>query len=251
MWAEVIKPRWFFTSLFVLAAGFVMIRLGFWQLDRLQQRRNFNSQVLSQINLPPLNLNEDLPVALLPGMEYRHVIVTGTYDYEDQILLRNQVWDDQPGYALITPLVIKDANYTILVNRGWISLENGQDLSPFTATDEVTLEGLLRLPLEHATIGGVPDPTLQPGEARLLAWNYLDMDRIQSQTTFTLLPVYLQEQPGRTTPPIPSLPNLEINEGPHLAYAIQWFGFTALLWGAYPFYVKKQLMMNNYLEVES
>jgi cytochrome oxidase assembly protein ShyY1 len=34
---------------------------------------------------------------------------------------------------------------------------------------------------------------------------------------------------------------VELSEGPHLGYAIQWFIFSAILGLGYPFFIKKQL----------
>jgi len=38
--------RWIVSTIIVAIASMVMIRLGIWQLDRLEQRRIFNSQVM-------------------------------------------------------------------------------------------------------------------------------------------------------------------------------------------------------------
>ena len=52
-----IKPmftrRWIFTSLLVLAGTALCIRLGIWQLDRLEQRRAFNTHVEAMWAAPP------------------------------------------------------------------------------------------------------------------------------------------------------------------------------------------------------
>ncbi len=79
MIASMFIRRWLLATLLVVAAAAVMIRLGIWQLDRLQQRRAFNARVLAQTTQPSLdltgaNLSEDLT-----GMEYRAVVVNGEY----------------------------------------------------------------------------------------------------------------------------------------------------------------------------
>ena len=40
--------RWIFATILVLIAMGVMVRLGIWQLNRLEQRRAFNERVLAQ-----------------------------------------------------------------------------------------------------------------------------------------------------------------------------------------------------------
>ena len=98
--------RWILTTLLVMAGVAVLIRLGIWQLDRLQTRRAFNARVTAQINQPTLDLNLAPGIPDLNMMEYRKVTVTGEYDFADQVALRNQAWQDQPGVHLLTPLKI-------------------------------------------------------------------------------------------------------------------------------------------------
>ncbi|HEX2996359.1 MAG TPA: SURF1 family cytochrome oxidase biogenesis protein, partial [Anaerolineales bacterium] len=65
---------------------------------------------------------------------------------------------------------------------------------------------------------------------------------IASQMPYPILPVYIQPKPdpNDTQPPIPFQPEIELTEGPHMGYAIQWFSFAAILFIGYPFYLRKQ-----------
>lgn len=235
--------RWISTTLVVILGVLFLIRLGFWQLDRLEQRRAFNARVLSQIDRPMLDLNRDkFDPADLINMEYRKVIVSGEYDHDQEILLRNQVWEYQPGYHILTPLRLK-TNEAILVDRGWIPLDAADQLAQFHEPGMQRVKGWIRRPQSKPDFGGVPDPTLSPGEARLSAWNIVNLERIQQQVSFSLLPVYIQQMPesGWQRMPHRSQPVLQLSEGSHLGYALQFFSFAALLFLGYPFFVWRQL----------
>ena len=52
---------WLFATLSVFAGTALCIRLGIWQLDRLEQRRAFNAQVESMRAAELLDLNQNLP----------------------------------------------------------------------------------------------------------------------------------------------------------------------------------------------
>jgi surfeit locus 1 family protein len=239
--------------LLVVTGVAILVRLGFWQLERHEQRRSFNDRVLSQVSRPPLNLNKDLPVDQLYEMEYRQVIVTGVFDPAEELLLRNQVLvlpdgsegTGGPGYHLLTPLLIEGSSKAILINRGWIPLEDGEvkKREKFRQTGVITLRGVLRRPQTRPDFGGVPDPTLRPGQLRLDAWNIINLERIQQQTRLDLLPVYFQvsPDPNQATLPQPVEAKVEISDGNHLSYAGQWFTFAALLGLGYPFFVSGQL----------
>jgi surfeit locus 1 family protein len=43
------------------------------------------------------------------------------------------------------------------------------------------------------------------------------------------------------TPPIPYQPEIELTEGPHFGYALQWFTYALILVLGYPFYVRRQI----------
>ncbi len=51
--------RWLLTTLLVFLGTALCIRLGIWQLDRLEQRRAFNAQVTSMRAMPLLDLNSE------------------------------------------------------------------------------------------------------------------------------------------------------------------------------------------------
>ena len=49
--------QWILATLLVFAGVLLCFRLGYWQFDRLKQRRVFNEHVASVWNMEPLNLN--------------------------------------------------------------------------------------------------------------------------------------------------------------------------------------------------
>jgi cytochrome oxidase assembly protein ShyY1 len=56
------------------------------------------------------------------------------------------------------------------------------------------------------------------------------------------LTVYIQpnETENDTEPPIAFQPEIELTEGPHFGYALQWFSFATILFAGYPFFLRKQ-----------
>jgi len=96
--------RFWLTTLLVIFAVAIMVRLGIWQLDRLEQRRAFNARVQAQLAQPPLILNNETLRHKLFDMEYRTVIVQGEYDFANQVALRNQAYQNRWGVHLLTPL---------------------------------------------------------------------------------------------------------------------------------------------------
>jgi surfeit locus 1 family protein len=233
--------KWLIPTLLVLLGTALCIRLGIWQLDRLEARRAFNEQVESMRALPPLNLHQDVSNAF-QDMEWRAVRVSGRYDFENQIAIRNQYNGGQYGYHLLTPLLFDGK--ALLVDRGWIPADGNsvaQDWRKYDEVGEVNLSGQVRLGHGKPAIGGVADVLPENG-ARLEIWNNADVTRIAGQLPYHILPVYIQldSDTQDTEPPIPFQPEVELTEGPHFGYALQWFTFATILFVGYPFFLRKQ-----------
>ena len=235
------SKRWIFTTLLVVAGTLVLGRLGIWQLDRLEQRRAFNAQVLSASAMTELDLNQEIPDRLV-DMEWRSVRVTGTYDFDNQVALRNQYDRNRPGYHLITPLHFSGT--VVLVDRGWIPFEgnaNPINWRNYDESGEIMVEGQIRVGQERPALGGLADPPTVEGE-KLFVWNNLDLPRIAVQMPYPILPVIIQPDADEIddVPPIPFQPDQDLTEGPHFGYAMQWFIFASILFVGYPFYLLQQ-----------
>jgi surfeit locus 1 family protein len=104
------------------------------------------------------------------------------------------------------------------------------------------VRGVIRRPQAKPDFGGVPDPPLTASQTRLDAWNIINLERIRLQVSPPLLSAYIQQLPGSTqaTPPYRAEPELDLTEGPHFSYALQWFAFAAILAVGYPVYVRRQ-----------
>jgi surfeit locus 1 family protein len=233
--------KWLPATLLVLAGTALCIRLGIWQLDRLDQRRAFNAQFVSARAMPPLDLNTEQSDDLTK-MEWRPVQVTGEYDFENQVALRNQYYGDQYGYHLLTPLLF--TGKAVLVDRGFIPADGNSAPADWRKYDEpgtVTVRGQIRLAQTKPAFGGVADALPENG-VKLELWNNADITRIALQMPYPILPVLIQPDmdPTDTEPPIPYQPEVELTEGPHFGYALQWFTFATILFVGYPFFLRKQ-----------
>ena len=191
-----------------------------------------------------VDLNQNLS-ADISSMEWRAVTVTGEYDFENQVVLRNQYNGDQYGYHLITPLVFNER--AVLVDRGWIPPDGNaapkrDTWHQYDEPGQITVTGQIRLGHDKPAIGGVADAEFSPENMRLDVWNNLNVTRISEQSPYPLLSAYIQPNvaENNSEPPIKYQPFVELTEGSHFGYAVQWFSFAAILFVGYPFYLRKQ-----------
>lgn len=236
----ILTPKWIAAHVVVVVIAIVFINLGFWQLGRLEDRQLENQIAESRNAAAPEDLGT-LVAAVgddLESLQYRRATVTGTYETDHELLTRNQVYRDQAGFHVVTPLLTSDGE-AVLVNRGWIPLL--LDTPPITEaappSGEVTVTGWIN-PTQTRPALGPTDPT---GEM-LDVMSRINIDRIQQQIPFELAPVYLVlEGEGGDQLPVALPPPEFSNEGSHLAYAIQWFGFTLTGVIGYWFLIRKTL----------
>jgi surfeit locus 1 family protein len=219
-------------GLCVLLVAAVCVSFGFWQLERLEQRRAQNAALLAAQVLPILNLDASTAAALTadPGaFLYRRVRVRGGYEPAGEVVLRGRSHQGQPGVHLYAPLELEGSGMRLLVNRGWIPTADAAtiDPRPFTAAGVQEIEGLVQI-FPAAEGAGVPVEREVNG-FRVYSLGRLDLRALQARTGETLLPFYVQqlpdpalrEPPVRLAPPVP-------DEGSHLSYALQWFSFAAI-----------------------
>jgi surfeit locus 1 family protein len=213
----------------MVVAGLVAlacVRLGFWQLDRLDERRERNAQVQSRMDEPArpvAGLRSDF--ADSPSdIAYRHAIVEGTYRPSDEFVSVGRAYGDLKGKLVATPLDLLDGSVLIVV-RGIVPGDTpGPPAQGYeTPTSPVILEGRLSAGEEPSRIS---EPAPVGGE--LTSLNRLDLDYVDEWIGGDVLPFALlldtQVPQGQASQPVP-IPSEELTEGSHLGYAVQWFAF--------------------------
>lgn len=245
MTTKKIPLRIILSTLAAILGVIVLIRLGIWQLDRLEWRRAFNVHYLEQAALPTLDLNKNVNDPHLVDYEYRATQMVGTFDFASEVFLQNQAYQNLPGYRVLTPFKLADSEYVVYIDRGWIGLD---DINQIDSIDKLSAEthnltGVIRLSQQKNSYGIDPD---KGKELNSKYWLIVNIDRLQVQQAKPVLPVYIQiVQPFNSNLPYPVPNEIEITEGPHMGYAIQWFTFAAILAFGYPFLVRKSLRKKN------
>ena len=222
----------------------VTARLGWWQLDRAQQKLDLQARITARGNLPPLP-QADLPrsEADASAQHYRPVQLRGRWLAERTIYLDNRQMNARQGFFVVTPLLLADgdqAGDAVLVQRGWM---------PRDFTDRARLQPLPDQPGEVLVTG-----RLAPPPSRLLALadaeqgpirQNLDVPTFAAETGLALRPLSVQQT--QPTQPVPvdgmaaaawpddgllrTWPAVAVDVGKHHGYAFQWFSLSALLVG--------------------
>lgn len=237
--------RLLLTTLVVLLGMAFLARLGIWQLDRLEQRRQQNDELRLALEAPPLQLNQETLSASQGFLKDRNVTVTGEYDFDSSMVLLLQNWSGQTGVHLVTPLLVEGQDIAILVDRGWIpeSERMADEQSRFDLPGLVTVDGYIAN-TQTSSRAVDSEAAGSEGVAFKREWYRIDIEAIQGQMPYDLLPVYMIQSPapgGDDDFPFHHEREIDLSDGPHLGYAVQWFIFSSLLGLIYAISVNRSL----------
>jgi surfeit locus 1 family protein len=212
------KLSLFITLAIVVAA--VCVRLGVWQLHRLRERRDRNALIVARLNSTTVDfgaLPRDSAAA-----HFRRVSVVGAPDYDHELVFATRTRQGSPGVNLLTPVRRAGTDTAVLVNRGWVYSPDGSTIDAGKWHDrDSTFTGYAE---ELASTGGSTFMSRPNVVARL------SYDVVAKSLPYPVAPMYVVALGNGTTQPdqIARLTVLPLDEGPHLSYAIQWFGFAAV-----------------------
>jgi surfeit locus 1 family protein len=226
-------------SVVLTAFGMALfIRLGFWQLDRAEQKEALLAQYevgqRSQLEITPQNADS--------LSRYQRVRVSGHFDASHQILLDNMPsHTGRPGYRVLTPL--QSTAGWLLVDRGWLPLGATRTILPDISVSDAarnltgTMDALPRAGLQLADTpldASAPWPrvlsfpaqsALEQQLGRKLIPGVLLLDASQPDGYERVWEAHLGFKPER-----------------HIGYAVQWFalaGAAAIIFLLMGFRTKK------------
>ncbi|GIK58760.1 MAG: SURF1 family protein [Chloroflexi bacterium] len=238
----IFSRRWIAATLVVLLGMALMVRLSIWQFDRLAERRAANAVLAATLASESITLTGEPFTGDVAQLKDRQVVAEGEFDRENQVMLLVQSWQGRAGVHLITPFLIAETDTAVLVDRGWVPQTDVDDgnLALYDETGPVRLTGVVALSQPLSRYG---NPDLEAKGPQTAVYR-IDVPRLQEQMPYELLPFYVIQAPppeGNTAPPLRELPQVDLSEGPHLSYALQWLLFTLILGGGYLIFVQRGL----------
>lgn len=235
-----VSRRWWWKSLLVLLGMVVCVRLAMWQMDRLEQRKTRNAETRLLLASPPMDLNAEALPEDPSVLRYRKAVARGSYDFSQQVALEPQNWNGIAGLHLLAPLILEGGQAAVLVDRGWIPFEDlATDRWPqFDEPGVLTIAGTLQT--SQKLPGGTAGPQTN--------WYRVDLAAIQAQMPYTLLPAYVVQSPdaaGNQALPYRLEPQIDLSDGSHLGYAVQWLLLALILGVGYVWFVGSQESMTE------
>ena len=128
--------RFYIPASLIVATLALLISLGFWQLDRADEKRAIEDKIAIANSA---NVELVVSTELLKDKEYYHVRLQGSYVDDKQFIYDNQIVDQISGYYVLTPFVLSGDSKTVLINRGFIAWNGRRDkLADIDVEGEIT-----------------------------------------------------------------------------------------------------------------
>jgi len=202
--------------LFGLIGAGVLVSLGLWQLDRLEEKESQLAEIEARIAAAPVAL----PAAPDPLVDrYLPVLAKGAFTGQALRVLVSQK-EIGAGYRIVE--VFRTGGRQVLVDRGFVRV----DVDLTLATREATVTGNLHWPDEVDRFTPAPEGDL---------WFARDVPAMARALGTEPALIIAREGTGDGIAPLPVDTTYIPNN--HFGYAVQWFGLATVWLGMTGFYL--------------
>lgn len=215
-------------SLAALIVFPLLLGLGFWQLERAEQKAEMQAAFADRYNRPAVVLNKIAAPGDEQALRWRRVIVSGKYA-DKHYLLDNQVYRGDPGYRLYTPLRLSGSSAAVLIERDWVAMGRDRQHVPAinTPADEVHLQG--RIVPEPATGLMLAEHNIEHlGNGRYRVQRIRPVE-LEPSSGLDLLPYVVRLDEARHSGDDRTAALNGFGRERHLGYAFQWFALAGTL----------------------
>ncbi|MCG7988760.1 MAG: SURF1 family protein [Candidatus Thiodiazotropha weberae] len=202
----------------------LLCSLGFWQLERAEQKRNQATALEMRRKMPPISLT----VSARPEADqllYRQVNLQGEFLTEKTIFIANRKHLGKTGFHVVTPLQLSASGELVLVNRGWTAETPSTDSGLLiNSRGQLKISGEITIPQAPAIeLTPIDDDSQFPPH-----WPYLTLERYRQWSGLEVLPILVLQTSKDDQDFIRQWPTPKVSDLMHIGYAIQWFAFAII-----------------------
>lgn len=218
------------TTLFTLLMLPLLTGLGFWQLQRADEKAEIAASWehrQSQSPLPLERLWQEPPEAL----SYLPVALSGVFREEEYFLLDNRIYGGRFGYEVLAVLELDDGKGLALVNRGWLAGDPSRRELPAVppVNGRVEVTGYVYVPPGAPYL--LAEQQMGSGWPRLL--QAVEMEKIRPLVSGgsgdQVFPYAIRIAAGEPGALVVDWQVVNVSPEKHGAYALQWFTMAAVL----------------------
>lgn len=236
---SLIKQHWKITIFFLLLLP-VLIRLGYWQIERQQEKKQELTVYQQRQELPAIPLESLLSLYKDQAnseekLRYRNIKMSGRFDDKKYWLIDNQPRTGKVGYEIVMPFT-SDLG-TVLVNRGWLEAPPRREQLPVVSTPQETIEitGYLYTSQQNAVIKNTASDLAVDWPKRVIhlnvneALSQLELAGNNNQLVIDKQSMIVRINADSQGAFLTDWPLINTKPEKHQAYAVQWFAMAFAL----------------------
>lgn len=215
-----VLPAILITILFV-----ILVWLGFWQSERAKHKQSLLDLSGNAQQQKPLIIKTHSQITI--EQLHRSILLEGHYLPDSQLIYDNQIKNQQAGYFVITPFVIKESSQTVLVNRGFIAWRGQRKIASITIDgNNRKIRASIKNPIKRLVLS---QQSIDKKPSFPLLVQSLDIKQL-NKVYASLLPVILELHPSQIDGFYRQWQvYYGISPDRHFAYALQWWAMAAVL----------------------
>lgn len=214
------------TTIIALVFLVILVRLGIWQLDRAEEKRQIIANQQAKMSMPPVNLTR--AVQDYEALAFRRIEVQGTFDSKYQMFIDNKIHKGKAGYYVVTPMKLSELDSYVLVNRGWVAMNPDRQILPNidTTNEPVTLTGLIKTdPKDVADLGSAN----RSNQGWPAVVRYVDFQQFQQETGLKLQPFLFLLDKSADHGFVREWKFVNLPPEKSTSYAVTWFTLATVL----------------------
>lgn len=214
-------PSWMNVFLSVLVISF-FLRLGFWQIQRAEQKAQMIKAQNVLVGKKPLQWNS----AIHFPQQYQLLTIKGQYlDY--LFLFDNQHQEHIFGFNVLTPLAI-NADEVVLIDRGWVQGDVSRRTFPvlLIPKQKLIVNGSAYYPNGQQWLLG---PSIEKKTDKLYIVEDLDTKKVSQILQKKVYPFIIRLDKEDSYGFVRHWPVVSMRPERHLAYAWQWFAMALVV----------------------
>ncbi|MCB9030691.1 MAG: SURF1 family protein [Deltaproteobacteria bacterium] len=180
------------TTLICVVLALLCLRASYWQWNRYNQKLEYIDKLKSNLKLPKQDLSSILSNDQKTDIIHRKALIEGEFDFSQEMVIRNRQHNEERGAFVITPLKLKNSDQYILVNRGFLPflLATKEKRKEYQTTKEFKCICLLKESNPRRFLS--PKDEAKVGEKRIDSWLRVDLEEMQKQLPYKILPYYAE-----------------------------------------------------------
>ncbi|MGY0615478.1 SURF1 family protein [Vibrio sp. FJH11] len=223
-----LSKRFWIVVCLTVAVFSLLVKLGFWQLDRGMDKQALEQSILARADLPYQEMN-----TVLDNNDWREESVIGvkvkaqiTPEPLPVILLDNQTYDGNVGYlAYQVVSVSQEQNILALMELGFVAGERSR--AEFPVVKELEVPALVTGRLYRKSMNPLSFELMPELGATIRVQN-LNISQLNNLLNVELMPAVLQPDNLDNWPYAFPWNPLPLTSAKHFGYSVQWFAMAGV-----------------------